>query len=50
MTDVLSVEYIGEYQMLQKNFSDVTKPRDNAVSKKKDHQRETRSISSEKEI
>ena len=36
MTDVLSVEYIVEYQMLQKKFSDVTKPRNNAVSKKKD--------------
>jgi len=36
VTDVLSVEYIAEYQMLQKKFSDVTKPRDNAVSKKKD--------------
>jgi hypothetical protein len=36
VTDVLSLEYIAEYQMLQKKFSDVTKPRDNAVSKKKD--------------
>ena len=34
--DILSVVDVDEYQRLQQQFNDVTKPRDNAVSKKKD--------------
>ena len=36
VTNALSVADVEEYQMLQQKFIDATKPRDNAVSKKKD--------------